>query len=221
MLAWARRSGESSEAYEAFTAYLLMGAKRTHYDAAASVGKGRSLMHAWSSQHDWTERCAAYDSYCLNVEIKAADKIRSKHGTNWEKRRLEMLEQNLDLSNQLRKRVQEMLDFPLVQVTTSTEDGRTLIYKPNRWNVSHIAAMAKVAAELAAQTIDAATCPDDDFDPETASPEECREFLRKYGRRSGLSAMGEEPSMPALPAPEEEAAPLGSPENPIEAPNES
>lgn len=59
---WERQSGESDQAFEAFTKYLLMGPERTQNKVCHDLSKSRQLIGAWSSKWKWTERCAAWDN---------------------------------------------------------------------------------------------------------------------------------------------------------------
>ncbi len=80
----ADRRGESSQAYDAFRAYLFLNPRdRSVRAAAEQEGKADSLLRRWSGQWDWVNRAAAYDSYMVTAKVDGqADRfaaVRNKH----------------------------------------------------------------------------------------------------------------------------------------------
>lgn len=67
---WTRRTDESAVAYEAFRTYLNQGTDRSTAHVAHALGKTKTIMDRWSSQHDWVERVRAYD---VHMETAATD----------------------------------------------------------------------------------------------------------------------------------------------------
>lgn len=68
---WLRQENESDPAYEAFRVYLNLGAKRTLRlvcSAETGVGKSWQLISRWSGEHDWVERCRAFDVAIAEAE---------------------------------------------------------------------------------------------------------------------------------------------------------
>lgn len=63
MNVWERNDEESEQAWEAFSAYRNLGAKRSIPAVAKSLGKSASLLQGWSSKHDWPNRAKAYDRH--------------------------------------------------------------------------------------------------------------------------------------------------------------
>jgi hypothetical protein len=87
---WTRRKdtedgrGESSQAYDAFRAYLFLNPRDRSVRAAADQeGKADSLLRRWSRQWDWVNRAAAYDSYMVTAKVDghadAFAAVRNKH----------------------------------------------------------------------------------------------------------------------------------------------
>lgn len=87
---WTRRPdtaterGESSQAYDAFRAYLFLNPRdRSVRAAAEQEGKADSLLRRWSRQWDWVNRAAAYDSYMVTAKVDgqadAFASVRNKH----------------------------------------------------------------------------------------------------------------------------------------------
>lgn len=71
---WDILPGESSRAFEAFTAFLLLGPIRTRKAAADSLGVGSTSLREWHARYAWDDRCRAYDiekQRVLRVEIEA------------------------------------------------------------------------------------------------------------------------------------------------------
>lgn len=58
---WERQAGETVPAFEAFAKYRDLGVKRSTEKVARELGKSTTLMHRWSAQHSWVERCRAWD----------------------------------------------------------------------------------------------------------------------------------------------------------------
>lgn len=69
---WERRSGESAQAFAAFSAYLEMGPERSLQAVSQKLGKSKALMERWSSAHGWVERCWAWDDHLQREARKAA-----------------------------------------------------------------------------------------------------------------------------------------------------
>lgn len=66
---WARRSTETSPAYGAFRVYLDV---RSNAKTAQQLGKSKTLIDKWSSEHDWVERVVAYDVYLAEAATDGA-----------------------------------------------------------------------------------------------------------------------------------------------------
>lgn len=60
---WDRRDDETSPAWEAFCVYRDMGGKRSTGKTQQTLGKSKRMIDAWSSRHDWVERCRAFDRH--------------------------------------------------------------------------------------------------------------------------------------------------------------
>lgn len=65
---WTRRDTETSPAYEAFRTYLNQGGSRSTANTARELGKSKTVVDKWSSQHAWVERVRAYDRYMSRAE---------------------------------------------------------------------------------------------------------------------------------------------------------
>lgn len=66
---WARRATETSPAYGAFRVYLDV---RSNAKTAQQLGKSKTLIDKWSSEHDWVERVVAYDVYLAEAATDGA-----------------------------------------------------------------------------------------------------------------------------------------------------
>jgi hypothetical protein len=80
-----------------------------------------------------------------------------------------------------------MMSHPLTRETTMEVGGREVtVIEPARWNWSTIISGLKMVAELEAATIAEGMMEyDADFDVETATADELREFLRRAKARRG------------------------------------
>lgn len=95
---WERQKGESAQAYEAFSAYLGMGAERSTRAVARKLGKSASLIQRWSRDKEWQERVRAYDN---DVEREARKKAVAD--------RKAMTERHIGIAMQLQKKALEAL----------------------------------------------------------------------------------------------------------------
>jgi hypothetical protein len=59
--AWDRRSGESQQAFHAFSVYRDLGPTRTLEKVATALGKSAGMMERHSAKNDWVDRAAAWD----------------------------------------------------------------------------------------------------------------------------------------------------------------
>jgi len=80
---WDRKEDESSKAFEAFGAYLVLGPRRSLAKAISELGRPdhyMSTMKRWSVEHAWVHRSAEYDSHCVATELaqRADDRERMR-----------------------------------------------------------------------------------------------------------------------------------------------
>lgn len=68
---WERRAAESPPAWEAFECYLDLGSERSVRRVAREVGKDRSLIARWSSEHAWVARTIEWDREQFRQRAKA------------------------------------------------------------------------------------------------------------------------------------------------------
>lgn len=61
--AWERMPGESSRAYEAFTAYRDLGARRSIRIVAEQLQKSHNALLKMSQTYHWVDRCAAWADF--------------------------------------------------------------------------------------------------------------------------------------------------------------
>lgn len=185
-MTYERLPGETAKAWKAFSMYRDMGHDRSIENVRISLGRPsvylRSLQ-TWSSKFAWVERAKLYDDWCDSIDRQERESARPK----WEELRQRSLSNNVELSAQLRERVQEMLRHPLTKERIEASGGRNVTYiVPAGWTWGSIATVIKTLAELEAATIAEGLLDDevDAFDPETATLEECRSFIQKQRQRT-------------------------------------
>lgn len=80
---WSRQPGETSKAYEGFTAYLNLGSQRSVRLVSEQLSKSQTVIKRWSSAWNWVERAAAYDSVPTEAVAEAhadmARRIAAQH----------------------------------------------------------------------------------------------------------------------------------------------
>lgn len=181
-----RRPGESNAAFQAFAAYRDAGLDRSIEAVAESLSKSGSLCRRWSARHEWVARVAAWDVERDRIEQAARAKVASQVAAQWERRRLEAAEGNWGLAQRLGLRAEEILKTPLYEVKREEIDPETgrplhLTLEPAKWTIATAAALLKLAVELQSVALAEALGSRDDFDPATASLEECRAYLMGQG----------------------------------------
>jgi hypothetical protein len=77
-MGWHRQPGESHQAYEAFTAYLMAGKKRTIQKAADAVGKERVTLAKWSRIWSWGIRAAQYEEHYMLAQLESIEAKREE-----------------------------------------------------------------------------------------------------------------------------------------------
>lgn len=96
---WTRRETETVPAWSAFKTYLDLGADRSLSRCAKEVGKSIQLVSGWSVQHDWVERCRAFDRH---IQEAQTDGLINQMA--------ETRDKNLALMDKLREHLSRRLD---------------------------------------------------------------------------------------------------------------
>jgi len=203
LTAWSRQPGESEKAFDAFRRYLELGPERSvealrrNYEKDG-IRKSNRLLQGWSAEWRWIERCKAHADHVAAIENASRDKVREEEAAKWQRRRIQAAARNWSNSKKLERKAVAMLDLPLVEDAVEERDdgGRPIkvARKPAKWTLATAGALMKIVAELRAAALNEALGDDDDdFDPSTATPEECRAYLRREGV---LSDKGEIKALP-------------------------
>ena len=174
-------------AWQAFVRYRDMGAGRTLESVRKAMGKDSGYikgLETWSRRWHWGQRCLKWDALVdARTREAAFDRM-----PMWEQRRQESLERNMAEGARLRSHLLAMMDHPLTREVTREIGGREVtVVEPARWNWGTIIQGIKTVAELEAATIAEGLLEsdDEDFDIESASPEQLREFVQRHRRRRG------------------------------------
>jgi hypothetical protein len=117
---WDRQSGESRQAYQAFTHYRDQGAERSGTRTAAGLGKARSLILRWSSKWAWVARCEAWDAELEREAQLRARKVARERGEVIVKQALFM--QSIGL-----RRLTDVVQDPAQLKTVSPRDAMVLV----------------------------------------------------------------------------------------------
>lgn len=157
-----RHEDEPTKAHQALVDYALLGVGRSleklenQYRSDTTLirppTRQRSTLASWSVRWEWQERVASYDE-CL-----AADRL-AEDDRKWRERREEHRERAWDLAQRLFQRAEELLSFPVVEVTvetsqTKSEDGTKVfitqqVIKPAKWTQSDIARLVETYDKIA------------------------------------------------------------------------
>ncbi|MFF3063015.1 hypothetical protein ACFVQ3_00520 [Oerskovia sp. NPDC057915] len=77
---WDRRTGETSPAFAAFRAYLLLGPSRSLAKVGQESGGTRSQLERWSSRWSWVVRTRRWDEEQARIEDTAWRERARTHG---------------------------------------------------------------------------------------------------------------------------------------------
>ncbi len=149
---WQQWEGEPDLWFTRFTLYRLLNPPRTireafiiQYEEKCKVTgtpiisnhATPSSWHDYAKTFEWRMRAAEWDNATLrDIEVK---------------RRRELYEQRYSVGQKIIKKVQEMLDTPLHEVTIGYDEPAhlTLItLKPSKWKMSDIATMLREASAI-------------------------------------------------------------------------
>ena len=155
-LAWERQGGESAKAFAAFIVYRDMGSKRSLREVGQKLGKSSALIERWAALWGWGERVAAFDAHVEAVAHAAEEEALKANARKWAKRAEAHREDKFADAAMLKEKARAMLAFPLIERTTS-QDGKTVIIKPGRWNMGDAARMLDLADRLEALSVGAPT----------------------------------------------------------------
>jgi hypothetical protein len=156
---WDQQSDEPQEAHAAFLAYLKQGqGKRNIVDAYRQVFGNPSAKQAsgqwnrWVKRFDWDGRARLYDNWLQRQRDNAA----AREAAKWEARRQEALERGWENAQKLYEQAEQMRKWPL-QTQRTSKDGKKVIIKPARWSKDTMFKMLRMAAELEAAVLAAAS----------------------------------------------------------------
>ena len=159
-----RLPAESARAYRAFSCYRDLGPERSLDRAWSSfrTAQGKdagSARHpgtwgAWSHQHHWVERAAAYDELLDQEKLAAAAKQRRKREDDLVQFQIEQSEKSQNIVRLMTTLVEKTAKVQPVEVTTVVYNEITETTKTTKikaFNLPAIATMAKVRNEMLTQ----------------------------------------------------------------------
>jgi hypothetical protein len=71
---WERQADETPKAYAAFCLYRDLGPSRSYAKVGQELGKSKTLMEKWGSNHGWVKRAIAYDNDLTRIAKTQAEK---------------------------------------------------------------------------------------------------------------------------------------------------
>ena len=113
---WEQQTGESPQAYAAFSEYLAMGLNRSARAVARKLDRRWSLISRWSARWEWVDRARSFDNDRDRKDRREAEQVRlegirrqvgeeieheRQRRAQWEK---EDLDRRAKLSEQARQR---------------------------------------------------------------------------------------------------------------------
>lgn len=154
------QQGESRAAYHAFLHYRDLGPSRSIVAAyndhrtrcrgrEGSVKRASGRWTAWSMDWRWTERAEAWDRHLDLVRRAEIEAEERRIAALVAEKRKGLPEREIALAEALIRKAEEMLRFPLAQVTRQSEGGREVtIIEPARWSFAALARIVDVADRL-------------------------------------------------------------------------
>jgi len=150
---WDRIETETDEEWAAFKIYRdlmpimrsLSETSRQYIENCKKAGADSSLFPMSINKlqrtyviNRWEDRVRAYDTY--------QDKLEQK---KWIERRLRQREEEWGMREKLIERAEQMLRFPLAQVTQESRDGKVIQhFYPVRWKMGDMSSLVKLAMRL-------------------------------------------------------------------------
>lgn len=188
--AWERQPGESERAYSAFKVWLEMEPTSREFVSAyrqfsgnPSAKQASGLFNSWVGQWNWQARALEYDRWVFRQQKEAELAATIAERAKWAKRRAEVADEEWDLSQKLRTKAREMLNFPLATQTITNErqgeDGRTVLQEitiePSGWRMRDVATYLAMADKLMRLATDQATERIETIDPVGQQEDRLRE----------------------------------------------
>lgn len=180
MLAWERQAGESSRAYEAFSAYRDLGPARSLAKVGQMLGKSTALMERWSVEHSWVDRVAALEARDEMLRREAVEAHAKAHAEDRARREAALLDRALGVREAAMGQAETMVSWPLArqEVVREGPDGSeaTYVFMPSGWSKATVVAMYGLALGNARADVPA----DDavEFDFSEWSEADMMEFMR-------------------------------------------
>jgi hypothetical protein len=147
--AWERQPGETSRAYEAFSAYRDLGSARSLAKVGQLLGKSTGLMERWSAAHSWVDRVAALEARDEMLRREAVEEhlraIAEDHAT----REARIQEKLLEIRERAASQSAKMLEWPLTEqrvIRDEGGEGTTFIIMPAKWSMNTAIGLARLAA---------------------------------------------------------------------------
>ncbi len=192
---WERLPKETKIQYAAFKAFIALDpARRSVFEASIAGGANLGpykLKHRqpptrwskWSRDNQWHARATSWDAYVDELELEERRKALEDSAGVWADRRRDQRDKEWDVSQDLVRKAQDMLAWPLEEVVTvdKYEDGRekTIIIRPTKWNLRDAAAFIETADKLARLAAEMATDRSKDRDESEAEAVNERAVLRR------------------------------------------
>lgn len=181
---WMRQPRESGKVYEYFKFWMELPAEKRTYAAVAkeffiSVQAVKNHSCRWF----WDNRLRERNNHDESVRQKAVDVEAAKEAKKWAQRREKALDDRYNRSQKMFDLAQKMVDYPLTHKTVKERDAEgnavKIEIRPSKWTISTAVRVTQVASVLEATSIAESLEFVSDFDPDSATPEECAEYLRK------------------------------------------
>lgn len=150
---WLKQKDEPARWHERFRRFCRMGPSRSLLGLVNRIRqesgkeKKQTIPGSWSEMCKlwrWRERAEAWDAH-----------MRRREDAKWEKRQLELRENEWNLGGKLMEKGLQMLDYPLAAVTqeqqTGTSEDATRVVNtvnPSRWTMRDAAFMVKTGSDV-------------------------------------------------------------------------
>lgn len=164
---WHRQLGETPRQYEAFRLYLdgltqLQVANKL-YERVGSESKPLykkppGQIAKWASENSWVQRRSAYADHLNLVRDEAVESQQKSQAVDWARRRADLDEELLALSEAMVAKAQEMISYPLTRDAGTTVEWhdeekkypKTVhVFGPARWTFNSACSLLTVAKDVA------------------------------------------------------------------------
>jgi len=146
-------SGESRQAYEALSAYLDLGPKRSIRAVAQKLHKSSTLVGRWSRKWKWVERAKAYDAHLGQIKQRAIEEETGRESRKVVREIFDDLRENMQLGKKLKRKTGQILDLPHTDVEVDQGGHPVKVTAVTPPLLGHASRMAEAGVKITQESL--------------------------------------------------------------------